>query len=65
MPHYTAAMRFLLLLSLACASLIPFGAAAELAPSANTQVVLLGTGTRNVDPERPGPAVAIGVNGPP
>jgi ribonuclease BN (tRNA processing enzyme) len=35
---------------------------AELAPSATTQVVMLGTGTPNADPERSGPAVAIVVN---
>lgn len=40
-------------------------AEAELEPSAITQVVLLGTGTPNVDPERSGPAVAIVVNGTP
>ena len=39
--------------------------AAELEPSGITQVVLLGTGTPNVDPERSGPAVAIVVNGTP
>ncbi|NOR35261.1 MAG: MBL fold metallo-hydrolase, partial [Woeseiaceae bacterium] len=39
--------------------------AAELGPSEITQVVLLGTGTPNVDPERSGPAVAIVVNGTP
>jgi ribonuclease Z len=35
---------------------------AELAPSDTTQVVMLGTGTPNPDPERSGPAVAIVVN---
>ena len=35
---------------------------AELAPSDITQVVMLGTGTPNPDPERSGPAVAIVVN---
>ena len=35
---------------------------AELAPSDITQVVMLGTGTPNPDPERSGPAVAIIVN---
>jgi ribonuclease Z len=36
-----------------------------LEPSEITQVVLLGTGTPNVDPERSGPAVAIVVKGTP
>lgn len=36
--------------------------AAELEPSDITQVVMLGTGTPNPDPERSGPAVAIVVN---
>jgi ribonuclease Z len=35
---------------------------AELQPSEVTQVVMLGTGTPNADPERSGPAVAIVVN---
>jgi ribonuclease Z len=35
---------------------------AELAPTDKTQVVMLGTGTPNADPERSGPAVAIVVN---
>ena len=35
---------------------------AELAASDTTQVVMLGTGTPNADPERSGPAVAIVVN---
>jgi len=35
---------------------------AELPPSEITQVVMLGTGTPNPDPERSGPAVAIVVN---
>ncbi len=48
-----------LLLSLAC------GGSFALEPSAITQVVLLGTGTPNVDPKRSGPAVAIVVNGTP
>ena len=37
-------------------------ATAELAPSATTKVVMLGTGTPNADPARSGPAVAIVVN---
>jgi ribonuclease Z len=40
-------------------------AQASLEPSDVTQVVLLGTGTPNDDPERSGPAVAIVVNGTP
>lgn len=48
-----------LLLSFAC------GGSFALEPSAITQVVLLGTGTPNVDPKRSGPAVAIVVNGTP
>jgi ribonuclease BN (tRNA processing enzyme) len=38
---------------------------AELPKSDVTQVVMLGTGTPNADPERSGPAVAIVVNGTP
>ena len=41
------------------------GVFAQLAPSEVTQVVMLGTGTPNPDPERSGPAVAIVVNGTP
>jgi ribonuclease Z len=54
---------FLLLVASFAANLTVF--AAELEPSGITQVVLLGTGTPNVDPERSGPAVAIVVNGTP
>ncbi|MCK5324760.1 MAG: MBL fold metallo-hydrolase [Woeseiaceae bacterium] len=38
---------------------------AETGPSDITQVVMLGTGTPNADPQRSGPAVAIVVNGVP
>ena len=38
---------------------------AETGPSDITQVVMLGTGTPNADPQRSGPAVAIVVNGTP
>lgn len=38
------------------------GAPAFEAPAGNTQLVLLGTGTPNADPERFGPAVAVVVN---
>lgn len=62
MAHYTAAMRLLILIFLASCALMPV-ADAQLHPSTTTQVVLLGTGTPNVDPERSGPAVAIVVNG--
>lgn len=65
MPHYTAAMRILILQIFAVCLLVPVPTNAQLAPSATTQVVLLGTGTPNVDPERSGPAVAIVVNGTP
>lgn len=51
---------FLLLTVLAVFFAPPVGA--ELDPSEVTQVVLLGTGTPNVDPKRSGPAVAIVVN---
>jgi len=54
---------FLLLVTLVAVSSTAF--AAELELSEITQVVLLGTGTPNVDPERSGPAVAIVVNGTP
>jgi len=43
-------------------TLLPSTCFAELAPSDITQVVMLGTGTPNPDPERSGPAVAIVVN---
>jgi len=43
----------------------PVPSLAELAASDTTQVVMLGTGTPNADPERSGPAVAIVVNGTP
>jgi ribonuclease Z len=52
-------------MSLALVALLSITAQAELAPSETTQVVMLGTGTPNVDPERSGPAVAIVVNGTP
>ncbi|MGI9264105.1 MAG: MBL fold metallo-hydrolase [Gammaproteobacteria bacterium] len=45
--------------------LIFCSAEAGLEPSEITQIVLLGTGTPNLDPERSGPAVAIVVNGVP
>lgn len=50
-PH---TLILLLLLTLVCR--------AELAPSDTTQVVLLGTGTPNPEPDRSGPSVAIIVN---
>lgn len=52
---------------LVVAMLLPLigNAQASLEPSDITQVVLLGTGTPNVDPDRSGPAVAIVVNGTP
>ena len=65
MAHYTAAMKNVLISILISVVLCPAGALAQLAPSDVTQVVLLGTGTPNVDPERSGPAVAIVVNGVP
>lgn len=55
-------MRILSLLLVAILALPHAKAGAELAPSKTTQVVLLGTGTPNADPERSGPAVAIVVN---
>jgi ribonuclease Z len=45
-----------------CGALLADASHAELAPSATTKVVLLGTGTPNADPQRSGPAVAIVVN---
>jgi len=65
MAHYTAAMKHLLISILISVVLSPAGVLAQLAPSEVTQVVLLGTGTPNVDPKRSGPAVAIVVNGTP
>jgi ribonuclease Z len=47
---------------IACGALLADVGRAELAPSATTKVVLLGTGTPNADPQRSGPAVAIVVN---
>ena len=41
------------------------GRASSHGPSATTQLVLLGTGTPNADPDRFGPALAIVVNGTP
>jgi hypothetical protein len=58
MAHYTAAMALLFLIIITCSLLMPVAAHAELAPSATTQVVLLGTGTPNAEPQRSGPAVA-------
>ena len=55
-------MKVAYLLIAACGALLTAAAHAELAPSATTQVVLLGTGTPNADPDRSGPAVAIVVN---
>jgi len=55
-------MRVTYLLIAACGALLIGAAHAELAPSTTTQVVLLGTGTPNADPDRSGPAVAIVVN---
>ncbi len=45
-----------------CGMLLGTAAVAELGPSETTQVVLLGTGTPNAEPDRSGPAVAIVVN---
>ena len=52
-------------MSLALVTLLSIAAQAEYAPSETTQVVMLGTGTPNADPDRSGPAVAIVVNGTP
>lgn len=41
---------------------LPVPSLGELAASDRTQVVMLGTGTPNADPERSGPAVAVVVN---
>ncbi len=62
MEHYTAAMiirLFLIIIFCECCASV---AAAEWLPSATTQVVILGSGTPNTDPQRSGPAVAIVVN---
>jgi len=53
-------IRFLLIV--ACGLLVPAANCAELTTSKTTQVVLLGTGTPNAEPDRSGPAVAIVVN---
>ena len=52
----------LLPFALFCAFNRPAASCLASAQSARTQVVLLGTGTPNADPERSGPAVAIVVN---
>src|SRR5437016_5551649 len=67
------ALCLLLLLSLliqACASLSQAKSATQTSsqssnPAKRTQIVLLGTGTPNADPDRSGPATAIVVNGTP
>jgi len=58
-------MKFPIIYPLILISLFAGAAQASLDPSEVTQVVLLGTGTPNVDPERSGPAVAVVVNGTP
>ena len=58
-------MKTTFLLIIAMSGLFAGDARANLEPSDITQVVLLGTGTPNVDPERSGPSVAIVVNGTP
>jgi len=55
-------MRILFLLLFAWGALGSNDARGELEPSETTQVVLLGTGTPNAEPDRSGPAVAIVVN---
>jgi len=52
--------RFLLLVALCV--IVPLATASDSLVSETTQVVLLGTGTPNPEPERSGPAVAIIVN---
>jgi len=52
-------------LAICLLALVAVNTHANLEPSDTTQVVLLGTGTPNLDPERSGPAVAIVVNGVP
>lgn len=52
-------------MSLVIVTLLSVTARADYTPSETTQVVMLGTGTPNVDPQRSGPAVAIVVNGTP
>ena len=55
-------MNRLLLMVLLALLQLPCTIFAEVAPSTVTQVVMLGTGTPNADPNRSGPAVAIVVN---
>ena len=55
-------MRKLVAILVALVLGLPAPVLAELAASDTTQVVMLGTGTPNADPERSGPAVAIVVN---
>lgn len=50
------------LATLLIASTLTFAATVQPAPARRTQVVLLGTGTPNADPDRSGPAVAIVVD---
>ena len=58
-------MRKLVAVSVALTLSLASPGIAELFPSDVTQVVMLGTGTPNADPDRSGPAVAIVVNGTP
>jgi len=55
-------MRFRFFLLVASGLFVAGAANAELAQSKITQVVMLGTGTPNADPQRSGPSVAIVVN---
>ena len=58
-----------LMAALACAAPVAPGDGTERGPwpgwepSPRTQVVLLGTGTPNLDPDRSGPALAVVVDG--
>src|SRR5215831_10802053 len=65
MPRAARVVRSLALLALAAAASgsVPLrGDQSSPSPSGHTQVVLLGTGTPNADPDRWGPAVAVVVD---
>src|SRR5262252_2969216 len=65
MPKAARVVRSLTLLALAAAASAPVrlrGDQSSPSPSGHTQVVLLGTGTPNADPDRFGPAVAVVVD---
>lgn len=61
-PRCTCRLRILLWSMCALPALVPSALAQQPAHASRTQVVLLGTGTPNADPERSGPSLAIVVD---